>query len=322
MRWTVRLVAGLAGLGLSLVLAGATYEVIAARGDAERYPPPGRLVDVGGHRLHIHCLGRGSPAVIFESGLGGTSLDWTLVQPQIAGTTRACAYDRAGFGWSEPGPKPRSAARIAQELHALLHNAGIAGPYVLAGHSLGGKNARMFAALYPGEVAGLVLVDARSEYTDLHASAADAAALTDSIRAQARLYRLARMTGVTRLFGAELSGLSALPHATAGLIALFATRESTIAATMDEEVARSDNDRTLRDAAPLGDRPLIVLASGQNMAASADWRTAQHQQARLSTGGRLIVAEGSGHFIQVDRPALVIAAIREVVARVLPTPGP
>lgn len=314
LRWTTRLVGGLAGLGLSLVLAGAAYEALAARGDAERYPPPGRLVDIGGHRLHIHCQGRGSPTVVFDSGLGGTSLDWTLVHPEIARMTRACTYDRAGLGWSEPGPAPRSARRIAEELHTLLLRSGIAGPYVLVGHSLGGKNVRMFALLYPSEVAGMVLVDARGEYMDFHASAADAAALTQSIRTQSRTFRLARMTGVARLFGAELSGLSALPHATAGLIALFATRERTIATTMNEEVARSDNDVQLRDAPSLGKLPLIVLASGQNMAASADWRAAQHVQAELSTRGRLIVAQGSGHFIQVDRPALVVAAVREVLA--------
>ncbi|HEX6608045.1 MAG TPA: alpha/beta hydrolase, partial [Chloroflexia bacterium] len=121
-----------------LALAGASYEAIAARGDAQTFPPPGRLVDVGGYSLHIQCVGSGSPTVVFDAGLGGTSLDWTLVQAVIGQTTRVCTYDRAGMGRSDNGLAPRTPAQIAGELHTLLGNAGLAGPYVLVGHSLGG----------------------------------------------------------------------------------------------------------------------------------------------------------------------------------------
>jgi alpha/beta hydrolase fold len=132
-----------------LALAGASYEAIAGGGDAHRYPPPGQLVDVGGERLHIDCVGEGSPTVVLESGLGGSSLDWRLVQPELGKTTRVCAYDRAGMGWSDPSPQPRTPRQIADELHTLLTHAGIAGPYVLVGHSLGGKNVRLFALTHP-----------------------------------------------------------------------------------------------------------------------------------------------------------------------------
>src|SRR5688500_18438562 len=144
---------------VGLAAAGASYEAIAAGGDAKAYPPPGRLVDVGGYRLHIQCVGAGSPTVVLDAGLGGSSLDWNLVQPELGRSTRVCAYDRAGMGWSDPSPQPRTPRQIADELHTLLTNAGIAEPYVLVGHSLAGKNVRLFRIAHPDQVAGMVLVD-------------------------------------------------------------------------------------------------------------------------------------------------------------------
>src|SRR5881397_2830757 len=137
-RGTAVVLALIVGLGA----AGASYEAIAAGGDAKAYPPPGRLIDVGGYRLHIQCVGTGSPAVVLDAGLGGMSLAWNLVQTEIGQTTQVCAYDRAGMGWSDAGPQPRTPGQIARELHTLLANAGIAGPYIVVGHSVGGKNVR------------------------------------------------------------------------------------------------------------------------------------------------------------------------------------
>ena len=129
-------------------------------GGDRRYPPPGRMVDIGGYKLHLNCTGRGSPTVILEAGNGTMSADWAWVQPEIAKTTRVCAYDRAGVAWSEPSPHPRDALHIAQELHTLLANGGVRGPLVLVGHSFGGLYVREYAALFASAVAGLVLVDA------------------------------------------------------------------------------------------------------------------------------------------------------------------
>src|SRR5690349_22698564 len=157
LHWIGRSLAALVGLLIILGLVGASYEAIAAAGDARRYPAPGQLVDVGGYRLHIQCVGTGSPTVVLDAGLGGSSLDWSLVQPELGRSTRVCAYDRAGMGWSDLGPQPRTPRQIADELHTLLTNAGIAGPYVLVGHSLAGKNVRLFAQQYPAEVGAMVL---------------------------------------------------------------------------------------------------------------------------------------------------------------------
>src|SRR5918998_6014843 len=145
-RGLVWIIAGL----LALAVIGAIYQAIATEIDQRTYTPPGKLVDVGDHSLHINCVGQGSPTVILEAANGGMSAHWTRVQQEVAQTTRVCAYDRAGLGWSEPGPEPRDAKQISSELHPLPANAaGTEGPYVLVGHSYGGLYARMFAAQYP-----------------------------------------------------------------------------------------------------------------------------------------------------------------------------
>src|SRR5689334_7171128 len=145
---------------LVVMLLGAAYESVSEAADARAYPPPGQMVDVGGYRLHINCVGTGSPTVVIDAGWGDSSGAWSSwVQPSAASTTRVCTYDRAGLGYSEPGPLPRTAARFARELHTVLRNAEVPGPYVLVGHSAGGLTVRVFADAYPAEVVGVVLID-------------------------------------------------------------------------------------------------------------------------------------------------------------------
>ena len=144
---------------LALAAIGGGYETVREATDARAYPMPGRLIDVGGHRLHLHCTGSGSPTVVLEPGAGETSSNLGWIAPAVARDTRVCVYDRAGRGWSEPADNPPDGEQIATDLHTLLQRGHIAGPYVLAGHSFGGLYALTFAARYPGEVAGMVLVD-------------------------------------------------------------------------------------------------------------------------------------------------------------------
>jgi pimeloyl-ACP methyl ester carboxylesterase len=122
--------------------------------------PPGKRIDIGGYKLHINCQGIGSPTIILDAGLGDWSVHWQEVQEKLKADNRVCSYDRAGYGWSDPGPRPRSSAQIVTELHSLLEKAGEKPPYLLAGHSFGGINMRLFASTYPAEIAGLVLIDA------------------------------------------------------------------------------------------------------------------------------------------------------------------
>lgn len=300
---------------IALPLSGAAYEAIASRGDARAYPAPGRLVDVGGFRLHINCVGAGSPTVILDAGLGETSLDWSLVQPELGTTTRVCAYDRAGMGWSDASPRARTPDNIAEELHTLLVNADIAGPYALIAHSLSGKYARLFALRHRVETAGIVLVDARSEYVDALTTPAENRAFMEAVEAQGRQYALARQFGIARLFGADLAGSSSLPAETRSLMALLGTQQSAIAATTGEARARAASDEELRAQPALGALPLIVLVSDQSIAMAPHWTDAQQRQTALSSEGRMIIAAKSSHSIQLDRPRLVIDSVREVVAR-------
>lgn len=189
---------------LVLAVIGAIYQAIGTEIYRRIYPPPGELVDVGGYSLHINCVGEGSPTVILEAGSGANSVDWANIQPEVANTTRVCAYDRAGTGWSEPGPEPRDLQQIAGELHTLLGNAGIGGPYVLVGHSFGGLYVRMYAEMYPKEVAGMVLVD--SSHPDMWTRMPPEVAATLKppawqVHAMTFLARL----GVTRLTGGDMS---------------------------------------------------------------------------------------------------------------------
>lgn len=308
-----RTLAMLVGLLVALGLVGASYEALAAAGDAQRYPAPGQLVDVGGYRLHIQCVGTGSPTVVLDAGLGGSSLDWSLIQPELGHAARVCAYDRAGMGWSDPGPQPRTPRQIASELHTLLANAGIAGPYVLVGHSLGGKNVRLFAQQYPDQVTALVLVDARSEYVDANTSPAEERGFQQALAAQAIILRVTRSLGLVRLIGASVWGGPAMPREIRTEGMLLQTSQRAVDAQTAEALDRAADDAELQAAPSLGDRPLIVLASEQNSTEIPYWAEAQRRLAALSTSGRLIVATGSGHYIHWEQPALVIDAVRQVV---------
>lgn len=305
---TARIACSALGLLGVLAATGAAYEQVAAAGDATAYPAPGRLVDVGGYRLHLDCRGEGSPTIVMDAGLGKSSLDWTLIQPQLAHTTKVCTYDRAGMGWSDPGPAPRTPSHIASELHVLLHNAGVAGPYLLVGHSLAGKNMRMFANDYPAEIAGMVLIDARSEAVEANA---DQPTFAAGLEAQATQYAVARKLGIARLFGGSLVGLPQISPALATQMALFETGPSAIAATTQEGLNRTADDLTLARS-DLGSMPLTVIAAGSNMTDPA-WSAAQSSMAKLSTKGRLVVAEGSGHAVHLEKPEIVIDAISGLV---------
>jgi pimeloyl-ACP methyl ester carboxylesterase len=152
-----------AGLLTFIILAGVTYQSVATALERRQFPYPGRLIDIGGHQLHLNCQGEGSPIVILEAGAGGFSSGWAWVQQALRQTTRVCSYDRAGLGWSEAGETAYRAERVSEDLHALLERAGERGPFIMAGHELGAAFARMYAARYRDEVAALVLVDDPSQ---------------------------------------------------------------------------------------------------------------------------------------------------------------
>ena len=289
-----------------LATAGLLYQGIASAVDASRYPAPGKVIDVGSYRLHINCTGTGSPTVILDAGLGGSSLDWSLVQPGVATFTRVCSYDRAGYGWSDSGPKPRTSERIVSELHTLLVKAGIPTPYVLVGHSYGGFNVRLYAYTYPQEVAGMILVDASHE---------DAARqeIRDGQKQLSLCSSLAPF-GIIRLFGSLDKFILQYPPAVQPQVkALF--YQTRFCGTWYDEGAAWDESttqvRTARTQHSLGHLPLVVLTRGEQL--DAAWQALQNDLASLSSNSTQIIATHSGHDIMFERPDLVIAAIKQVV---------
>ncbi|HSK86477.1 MAG TPA: alpha/beta hydrolase [Rubrobacter sp.] len=164
MKWTKRTILRLLSLVVLLAGSGAAYQTIASASDQRTFPPPGRLVDVGGYRLHLDVMGedRGGPTVILDSGSQSASFQWGWVQPRVADLAHVVAYDRPGTGWSDAPPGPTDARELADDLHDALEGVGAEGPYVVVGHSMGSLTARAFAARYPEEVAGAVLIDPRN----------------------------------------------------------------------------------------------------------------------------------------------------------------
>jgi alpha/beta hydrolase family protein len=234
--WIRRGLLGLViGLGALAVIA-VIYQAFGTEIYRRLYPPPGELVDVGGHSLHINCVGEGSPTVILESGSGAMSVDWANIQPEVADTTRVCAYDRAGSGWSEPGPGPDDPQQIAGELHTLLGNAGIDGPYVLVGHSFGGLYVRMYAYQYPNEVEGMVLVD--SSHPEQSARTAEAQA--DSEGSSAEEFRATPESSAQVLLSTQSLGDKPLAVITAG------EQQEPIWFELQEELAALSSDSVHR----------------------------------------------------------------------------
>jgi pimeloyl-ACP methyl ester carboxylesterase len=284
---------------LVVLLAGASYQFFSNRRDLRLHPPPGQMIDIGGYRLHLDCTGQGLPTVVFDSGLSDDSITWYKVQPEIAKVTRSCSYDRAGLGWSDPSPLPRTSRAVAEELHRLLKNAKIEGPFILVGHSLGGLNMRMFAALYPGDTAGVVLVD--SAYPDQYKRL--------PVEVQSYNAKFLRRLGYfedTMLIGwPRLSGwcdqwpaeIRAVRRATECRLQPWLTHLAEYRAS-------------------LGDIPLVVLShdTSEPGPMATAWSQMQKDLTSLSSRSSYVVVPGSTHMIQADHPQAVIDAIHEEIA--------
>ncbi|WP_171074216.1 alpha/beta fold hydrolase [Nonomuraea basaltis] len=302
-----RIVVWCAALVALVAAAGFGYESVARRADGTRHPAPGRLVRVGDHRLHLHCTGAGTPTVVLEAGLAESSASWDVIQRGLSGGARVCAYDRAGYAWSQDGPPPRTAWHAAGELRALLSAAGERGPYVLAGHSYGGNIVRVFAGRWPDLAAGLVLIDVTDE------NAADALNLSRPLlAAQFTVNGLLARTGLLRLSGEALVPAEATAPARVHASVVYGGR------SMD--AARAEAWSVLDSAAQVratvrpgawGDRPVVVIVPSGQPAIAVDQA---RRLAALSTRGRLMIAATAEHYVQAAQPELVIGAIRDVVA--------
>ena len=313
------LVLGVVILALATLIAGGITKSNLAKGS----PAPGQLVDVGGYNMHINCTGVGSPTVILEAGWSDYSPTWAYVQPEVAKTTQVCSYDRAGYGWSDPSPNPRTASWRVKELHTLLVNANIQGPYVLVGHSLGGIFVRVYAHTYPDEVVGMVLVDSTHEeqYGRLPGA-------KSTITDQGRQFR---MLGILSSTGFMALAPQAIPNP--GMPdEIFAQNKVTWATTGHLTTAAEEISAMLESTAEVralhitsfGDLPLSVLSAGleiqipflsiaENQQYWAERRAMQSELASLSSNSKQTIAGQSDHAIQFDQPDFVIDAVREMV---------
>lgn len=293
----------------------------------KQYPPIGAMIDIGGYRLHMHVEGEGSPTVVFDAGAGGIGLSWELVRPAIARVTRVVVYDRAGLGWSEPSPQPRDAYTMAVELHTMLTNAGIPGPYILVGHSLGGPVARQFAAKYPSEVAGLVMVDSAHEQ-QINRFPKPLVKMVNSMKGMMGLMKWMSKIGLFALQPSLISigdngKLSA--EFVAQMRGVVASSRSHSEALIGE--MESVNAAQTQPVSTLGDLPLTVISHGQLDANAVPpsfgpdvreeyertWQELQKEIMSLSRRGRRIVAERSGHNVIFDQPEIIIESILEMI---------
>lgn len=306
-----------------LAITGACYQMIASRLDARRFHHAGQLVSAGRFRLNVYCIGQGSPTVVLEAGLADSLDSWSRVQPEIAQFSRVCSYDRAGYGYSDPGPMPRTSDRIASELHAALQSAGEKPPYVLVGHSFGGYCIRVFNGKYSDEVAGLLLVDATQEdqYRLLPRAWADSgAAMRRRAQRQAFWAPLYVGLGLARL-QLRLEDREVPP---------VILQSKYLRARASEFQNIEVSAEQARTAGHIHEKPLLVLTAGRTIDANLKAMLSEEDQrayeetwvndlqvrlARLSVWGRRAVVPNSGHDIPTDRPDAIVAAVRRLCAQ-------
>jgi pimeloyl-ACP methyl ester carboxylesterase len=318
MKSVYKWVASIFGGVSALVGLGIIYQTLAENEDRKRLSPAGQLFDIGGSRLHAICQGQGTPTVILEAGLSSTHLDWSRVIPEIAKNTRVFAYDRGGYGWSDPCPKPRTGLRMVRELHTLLQKAGISSPYILVGHSYGGLLVRLYASQYPEEVAGIILVDGSPEDQRKHFPKPKSIRVRISQEVEWQIYRLrpilARI-GIIRLRKLPNGYIKALPEemklpATALGLQSRAydwlwTEEPAIEATC-EEIRNSVIPDHIR-ASVLAAGKSIPIDEFQNI-----WLRLQHELSQKIPNCTYQIVEGSGHFIQLEQPKKVVEAVLQM----------
>jgi pimeloyl-ACP methyl ester carboxylesterase len=275
------------------------------------FEPPGKLVEVNGRNMHINCIGNKSPTIILDSGAGGFSLEWRNIQHSLSQYARVCAYDRAGYGWSDMGPLPRTTKRIAHELHTLLENAGIHGPFIIVGHSFGGFTAQYFARYFEDEIAGLVLVDSSHDEQVYRLPENGKNVVRRSLHQD-------RSTMVTKAVLHEH-----YPEEDAAVAQQLMARWSAMLTWREEMANYALSARELRDLhrGPILQIPIVVLTRGKRVwpdtpygdAMEKAWTELQDELSDLSDHSTHIIAENSGHVIHLDEPDLVVDAIHDVL---------
>lgn len=326
----------LLGTIAALVGAGVVYQRAGSRAAARRFPPPGALIDVGGHRLHVKCSGDGFPPVVLESGIAASSLSWSVVAAQVAAFTRVCTYDRAGLAWSDAPSSPRTFTRMVDELEAVIAHAAAGERCILVGHSFGSFLVRGYACRHPDSVAGMVLVDPAVEWLTPDPERAyrlRRAQQLARIGAWLSIVGIPRVClallvggapaaprGFSRLFGQTVAQtlnrlvgeVRKLPPSTYPLMQAFWSEPKCYRAMADHLAALERDGEAMARIEPPPEIPVVVISSG---AQPPEQIEAQRKLAEASRAGRHLIAGRSSHWIQFDRPELVAAAVRDLLDR-------
>lgn len=305
-------------------LAGFCYQYYTSKQDEKNYPPMGDLIDVGGYKLHINCEGEersGIPTVIIETGIWDCSQSWRLVQSKIAATTRICTYDRAGYGWSDPGPNPRTFKQMVAELKILLEKKGIQPPFIFVGHSLGGPIARYYQSQYPQDIVGIIFVDALHKEPPL---------FSRIFRVAARVLSFLAYFGGLQLMLKFSPALSANLEWTSSMQKTYAAghqmKIKTFATCLNEWDGCEASFRDLQSKArSLDGIPVTVISRDphRSLRPGTSQEGAKNERCELeklqkqhldeSPHARFVIAEGSSHLIQLDRPDIVIDEIKKMI---------
>jgi pimeloyl-ACP methyl ester carboxylesterase len=293
---------------LAIAAIGGMYETAARAHDRNAYPAPGHLYDVGGHRLHLNCSGTGTPTVVLEHGLGATSAGWARITAELSQTTRVCTYDRAGQGWSDDVDAPQDGLAIAADLHTLLARADESGPYVLVGHSAGGPYVMTYAAQYPDEVAGMVLLDSMSpyEFTDLPGFATEQSMMSRGLGVLPTLTRM----GAGRIL--PTSAWSSLPAPAASQVQAFAASTRGMRNMRDEQSMYPVVFEQAKALTSLDSKPLVVVTATESIQKHEEWVGVQARLAALSTNNDHRVADAT-HAGLIDDATSFEASVQSIV---------
>lgn len=307
-----------------LCIAGFVYNSVAGERLARLHPVPGTFYRVDGRRMHMLCTGEGSPTVILESGIGDDWMIWQAVQPELSEVSRVCSYDRFGLGWSAPSSGQRDAVSVAAQLHTLLSIGHIGGPLLLVGHSGGGLYIRAFAAIYPNNVVGLVLVDATSaKLFQAIPGAMESASQRRTRHGEARWRAFEEAIGWTRLTGGCGPDVPPPLNRFAVLDAAEECRPTYETSSIGE---RDELQRSAEEVASLaccGTLPVLVISQDpnrsqpgwgpQDMADRSAWGDLQEQMKSLSPCSRRIIAKSSGHHVMIDRPEVIVRNVKALL---------
>lgn len=303
----VRSMLGMAAVAVLLCAIGASYEVLAERRDLAAAPPPGRSIDIGGRRLHLWCIGTGAPTVVFDSAFGGTTLDWHRVMPEVGSFTTACAYDRAGMGYSDAGPRPVTAQRMADDLDELLRRSGNNNPVVLVGWSWSGLYVRTYATQHEAHVAALVLVDTSHEEQIDRFRAAGVHANAPFL---VHFLPLAQAVGLLRLVpNPFVERLDSVPEQYRRNVQVMNYRADKFRTMRDEENHQPEIANEVRSSRRVLSMPIVILTARQGPYRDI-WLPLQHDLLGLSPRSCQTIVADSTHMMPDDAPDAIVRGVR------------